>query len=268
MRGSTILQFAVLSSGSTANAYVVKTDSSMILVDAGLSGRKTKKALEALSLSIDQVDAIFISHEHSDHIQGAGVLSRQHEIPIYTTARTFFAAEHRIGKVDEPIFINQSDETRVGDIHIESFPTPHDAVEPVGFSFRSQDQKIGFCSDLGHVPDEVVDILKDPDILVIESNYHHEMLKQGPYPPHLKAQIASEFGHLSNLDSGTAIARIIGPRTGDVLLAHISRNNNTPALALDNVKKVLRFYALSGPKLHATSHEGVQGPFICGKREE
>jgi len=264
----TILQLAVLSSGSTANCYVVWTDSSMVLVDAGLSGRKTKQAMESFSLDMEDVDALFISHEHSDHIRGAGVLARKLGIPVYMTARTYFAAEHRLGKVENVEFIAASDERRIGDIEVENFPTPHDAAEPVGFLFRWRDQKIGLCSDLGHVPEEVVSLLHDPDILVMESNYHPDMLRDGPYPPQLKAQIASSIGHLSNLDSGKAIARIIGPRSSDVLLAHISQNNNTPDRALRDVERALRFRDLPVPSLHPTWHEKCSGPYCCRRSPE
>jgi len=240
----------------------------MILVDAGLSGKKTKKAMRSLSLDIDDVDALFVSHEHTDHIRGAGVLSRKYGIPIYITPRSYFAAEHKLGKLEELIFIDASDERKVGDIEVESFPTPHDAADPVGFVFRKKDLKIGICSDLGHVPDPVIALLEDPDILVIESNYHPEMLQNGPYPPQLKALIESKLGHLSNSESGKAIARIIGERSSDVLLAHISMNNNTPEQALLDVKNALRFYDRALPALHPTRHERCSGPFCCGRNEE
>ena len=240
----------------------------MVLVDAGLSGRKTEQAMGSFSLDMDDVDAIFISHEHSDHIRGAGVLSRRYDIPIYMTTRSYFAAEHRMGKLEELVFIDSSDERRIGDIEVESFPIPHDAADPVGFVFRRKDQKIGICSDLGHVPGAVIPLLQDPDILVIESNYHPDMLRNGPYPPQLKALIGSELGHLSNIESGKAIARIIGPRSSDVLLAHISKNNNTPDRALKDVKNALKFYDRALPDLHPTWHERCSGPFSCGRKEE
>ena len=262
----------MLSSGSSANSYVAWTETSMILVDAGLSGKRTAQALSSFSLDIQNVDAIFITHEHTDHIIGAGVLSRRYGIPVYTTARTYFAAQHRLGKLEELVFIDSSGEVQMGDLAVESFPVPHDAADPVGFVIRHRGQKLVICSDLGELPQSAVPLITNPDVLIIESNYNIDMLKNGPYPAHLKSLIQSSLGHLSNIDTGKAITRILGPRTLHVLLAHISRNNNSPDQALQDVRGVLRFHGKKFHSLHTTEHKRTLGPFSCGggegRREE
>lgn len=236
----------------------------MVLVDAGLSGKRTEQALSSFSLDVRDLDAIFITHEHSDHIVGAGVLSRRYGIPLYTTPRTYFAAQHRLGKLEELEFISSSGEVVIGDMAIESFPVPHDAADPVGFVIRHRDQKLVICSDLGEVPEFAFSLIENPDILVIESNYNIDMLKNGPYSAHLKSLIQSSQGHLSNIDSGTVISRVLGPRTLHVLLAHISKNNNSPDQALQDVRQVLRFHGTEFHSLHTTGHHETLGPFSCG----
>ncbi len=236
----------------------------MVLVDAGLSGKRTREALASFSLEMDDVDAIFLTHEHSDHVQGAGVLSRKHNLPIFATTRTFLAAEKRLGNVAERVFINSSDNLRIRDMEIESFSVSHDAADPVGFLFRKEDMKLGICSDLGEVPSSLVRILDNPDLLVMEANYEPELLRTGHYPPGLKALIESPIGHLSNSDAGDAISRIVGERSTDIILAHISENNNTTQKALSTVKRILNFHGLTGPRIHTTRHRVSCGPFSCG----
>ena len=237
------LNFCTIASGSSGNSVFVSTPKTSILIDAGLSGKSIESGLAANGINCGFIDALFITHEHTDHIKGAGVLSRRYDLPVYATAGTWeyinrFAA---IGKIadknkmhitpDTPIFMD--------DMEIMPFDVPHDAGQPVGYTIKSGGRKIAIATDLGHVSDNVAKNIHEADVILIESNHDLEMLENGPYPAHLKRRILSSTGHLSNVSCGRFLADTFSSKTKHIFLGHLSQENNRPILAYETVKNIL-----------------------------
>ncbi|MDR2167325.1 MAG: MBL fold metallo-hydrolase [Clostridiales bacterium] len=238
-----LISFCTIASGSSGNSAFVSSGKTKVLVDAGLSGRALCCALAHVGEDPAELSAIFLSHEHGDHIKGAGILSRRFNLPIYLTAGTLANLEryNALGKIaDDKLFL-----VRPGvPVHLDGlvatpFALPHDANEPVGYSFSNGRHKIGIATDLGHAPPDVAAHLADSDIILIESNHDIEMLKYGSYPAHLKQRILGPLGHLSNAACGMLLAKIISAKTKHIFLGHLSEENNRPALAYETVKNVL-----------------------------
>jgi phosphoribosyl 1,2-cyclic phosphodiesterase len=237
------LSFCTIASGSSGNSVFVSTSGAKILIDAGLSGRAIERGLRGNGVNCADIDALFITHEHIDHIKGAGVLSRRYNLPIYATAGTWEYVNHfrAIGSIpdknkmhitpDVPIFIDN--------MEIMPFDIPHDANQPVGFTIKSGGRKIAIVTDLGHASENVAKNMRESDMILIESNHDLHMLEDGPYPVHLKRRILSSTGHLSNVDCGRFLANIISPKTKHIILGHLSQENNRPILAYETVKNIL-----------------------------
>lgn len=233
--------FCSLYSGSSGNCLYVGTERTGILIDAGLSGKKILSSLNEIGISPKSINALLVTHEHVDHIRGAGILSRMFNIPVYANNNTWGALKSSIGRVDdENIKTIEIDETfSIGDIEVKAFKTPHDAVDSVGYSIFSGGKKVSIATDIGHVSENVFNNIKDSDLLMLESNHDEEMLKFGPYPYVLKRRILSDIGHLSNNDAGKAIVRLMGSKYMTVILGHLSEKNNYPELAYQTVLSVL-----------------------------
>lgn len=235
------LQFSVLASGSSGNAIYVATDNQRILVDAGLSG----KAMEGLFKKIDccpsDLDAILVSHEHSDHIKGVGILARKYNIPIYANEKTWNAMEGAIGKVslDQKCIFGMEKTISFGDIDIESFGVSHDAAEPMFYVFHHGGKKLSLITDTGYVSERMKGTIKDSDVYIFESNHDMNMLRMGKYPWNVKRRILSDVGHVSNEDAGLALAEVIGSKKPRVYLAHLSKDNNMKDLARLTVEQTL-----------------------------
>ena len=229
---------SVLASGSRGNSTVVESSSTRILVDAGLSCRETLKRMKAAGDDPHSLSAIVITHEHSDHVQGLAVLSRNLNIPVYMTGATHQAWARAVRDTtgDMPdipkleLFFS-GHRFQVGDIDVTPFTIPHDAADPVGFTFRTAGVKIAVATDLGYMPASVCDHLRGCDLLVLESNHDLEMLRVGPYPWSVKQRVMSRVGHLSN----TALARFLADdydgNAAYIVLAHLSEQNNHPEVA-------------------------------------
>jgi len=236
----------VLASGSKGNSTVVSSSRTRILVDAGLSCRETFRRMRACGLDPQSLDAVLISHEHSDHVAGLPVLARKLRIPVYMTPQTRSAwkrqlAAHRVelkGDFRSETF-DPGRSLQIGDIAISSFTIPHDAVDPVGFCFRADGVKIAIVTDLGYMPASVRQHIRGCDLLMIESNHDLEMLRLGPYPWSVKQRVMSRMGHLSN----SALADFFsGEYDGDaavLVLAHLSEQNNHPELARSCAEQAL-----------------------------
>lgn len=238
------VRFCPISSGSSGNSLYIGAGESHILIDAGLSGIRIQERLKALSVDTQKICAIFISHEHSDHIQGVGVLSRRFDIPIYASLKTWHTLDryNMIGKIaphNKKTFSHGESVSINGDLFLKPFQTSHDASDPSGFNIFAGDYKMSVSTDLGTVTDSVKENIYDSDILLIESNHDLDMLKNGSYPWMLKKRILGDFGHLSNVTCGTLLADIYSPRIKHVYLGHLSEENNLPLLALDTVKSIL-----------------------------
>lgn len=229
-------------SGSSGNCIYVGNGSTNLLIDAGISGVKIAEGLNKINVSPSNIDAIFITHEHSDHIKGVGVFSRRFDKPIYATEGTWNGMYDAIGKINEKNirYINKNSEISLGKISITPFEIPHDANSPVGYTFKSDNVKATIATDIGCITSEVKSALKDADIMLIEANHDVKMLKEGSYPAVLKRRILSDSGHLSNETTAKLIAEVISSRLKYIYLAHLSSENNLPQLAFNTVFNYLR----------------------------
>ncbi|SKA88924.1 Phosphoribosyl 1,2-cyclic phosphodiesterase [Clostridium sp. USBA 49] len=233
--------FCSLYSGSSGNSIFVSSENAKILIDAGLPGKNIEKALKDINENPSEIDGIFVTHEHSDHVKGVGVLSRKYDIPIYANEFTWKAMEGSIGKIKEHnIKIMNSGCLSIKDMDIVSFKIPHDAASPQGYAVYNKNKKAAIATDIGHFSDEIKKNIVDSDVVLIESNHDVEMLKFGPYPYTLKRRILSNIGHLSNEDCAKAIVDIIGQKRKRVILGHLSKTNNYPELAYQTVVSFLK----------------------------
>lgn len=232
--------FCPLFSGSSGNSIFIASNNAKILIDAGLPGKTIENALKEIGESVSEIDAIFVTHEHTDHIKGVGVLSRKYDIPIYSNELTWKSMIGCIGKINEKnIRIVNKEYTSIEDIDVFSFPIPHDAAAPRGYSVIAEGKKVCVATDLGHFTDSVRKSIMDGDVILLECNHDVEMLKVGPYPYPLKKRILSNEGHLSNEDCGRAISSMQTGKKKKFILGHLSKINNYPDLAYQTVINIL-----------------------------
>ena len=209
------------------------------MIDAGLSERKLSARMTRIDRSFSGMDAVFVTHEHSDHIRGVGPLLRRHEIPFYTTEGTWRRANHIIGKVSNCNMIRKNEPVHFGELSVEPYSTPHDAEEPVAIVIRYQEKSLGIATDLGRVTPEVTKKLKNLDALLVEANHDISMLEAGPYPWITKKRIKSDVGHLSNEACGELLASVTHSNLKLVALMHMSETNNHPELAKITAQQAL-----------------------------
>ena len=226
----TSLNICQLGSGSGGNATLVSTDQVRLLVDAGFSFREISKRLEAIGERSENLDAVLVSHEHSDHIRGLPQMAKKLKIPIYLTAMTAEAIDWKKANPQQEIF-QAGQKILIGDIEIDTFTIPHHAIDPVAFCIRSQGVKLGLVTDLGYMPDSVRLQIEGCQLLVIESNHDLDMLKVGPYPWFVKQRVMSRVGHLSNQAVSVFLTDHFDRRAETIVLAHLSDNNNHPEIA-------------------------------------
>jgi phosphoribosyl 1,2-cyclic phosphodiesterase len=242
------VRVCLLASGSKGNAILVDTGSSKILVDAGLSASEILNRLALIGVEGSQLDAVLISHEHTDHVRGAGALCRKLKIPLFLSYPTCREINHLLNKVEVVEFESGYPFT-FKDLLIDPFPITHDACDPVGFIIECRDGKLGIATDLGIATRLVTEKLKDSRILVLEFNHDEEMLLNGPYPWHLKQRIKSRHGHLSNMESAQVLDEIIHPNLEGIFLAHLSEVNNDPSIALNSAAVLLDQSNICSPRL-------------------
>ncbi len=229
------LTICPLASGSKGNSLFVSWGRYSILVDAGLSGIEIERRLAAKNQSPENLTAILVTHEHSDHIRGVGVLSRRYNIPVYINKNTCAKASS-LGKLSGCEFFECGNSFKIKEVEISPFSISHDAVDPAGFTLEYNKSKIGIATDLGVATNLVKQYLKDCSYLHIESNHDPDMLINGPYPWHLKQRIKSNHGHLSNLDTKELLIELNNDNLKHVTLAHLSEENNTPEKAFNVAK--------------------------------
>lgn len=236
------MEFCSIYSGSSGNCLYVATGNTKILIDSGLTGKKIQEGLKEIGVSPNDIDAMVITHEHSDHIKSAGILSRRFNIPIYANTKTWGAMTGSLGDIkEENIKVFEGyDIFEIGDIYVKPFEIPHDAASPCGYSFMNGKNKISVATDIGCVTDEIKNNIKDSELILLEANHDVEMLKVGPYPYQLKRRVLSDVGHLSNENAGNAIVEILNSKMKKVILGHLSKTNNYPELALRTVISVLQ----------------------------
>jgi phosphoribosyl 1,2-cyclic phosphodiesterase len=240
------VSISVLASGSRGNSTIVQSSSTRILVDAGISCRETFKRMKAAGDDPHSLSAIVITHEHIDHVSGLLVLARKLKIPVFMTGATHqaWSRSMRDAAGERPQlarleFFCSGHSFYIGDIGVTPFTIPHDAVDPVGFTFRAEGIKIAIATDLGRLLANVKDNLRACDVLVIESNHDLEMLRNGPYPWSVKQRVGSPTGHLSNEKLAEFFATGYDGNASYIVLAHLSEQNNHPERALREAEKAL-----------------------------
>lgn len=220
------ISFTPLASGSKGNSILVSNESHKFLIDCGLCFKELKNRLSMVDVKLEDIEAVFITHEHIDHIRATKLLSSRYCMPVYARHETMPKMFERVGCFEGKCF--EGGETLIiGDIEINSFSTPHDAVAPVGYMMSDKNSRALYATDLGNVSEEILDLAYGSDLVMIESNYDKNMLENGAYPAFLKKRIGSEVGHLSNDKCADAILKIADKGTRRFILGHLSENNNT-----------------------------------------
>ena len=242
------MRMAVLGSGSGGNAVVVTSGGHHLLIDAGFSCRQLEKRLGLLGIEAADLDALLLTHEHGDHVRGAPLLARRYDLPIHATAGTLNHMGLGGGLLpfeDEPDsptshVIRSGAPIEVAGFRVEAFQLPHDAAEPVGFTLEdAAGARLGLVGDLGCRSQLAWGRLNDLDGLILETNHDLSMLREGPYPWHLKQRVAGRYGHLSNDEAAAGVVDLLDDRLRTIVLYHLSRTNNQPALALDTLGETL-----------------------------
>lgn len=250
-----------LASGSKGNAIYIESDSTRILIDAGLSARELARRLEGIGVAARDLDAIVVSHEHRDHCLGVGPLCRRYSLPLYCLPQTF-AALPAIGTVGY-CALDAGECLRVGDVVVEAFPVTHDAVAPVGFVVSAGGVRVGIATDLGVVTRLVLERLQRCEVLVLETNHDEQMLHDGPYPWPLKQRVRGRHGHLSNRQAAELLQELLWPELKAVFMAHMSETNNTEELARESIQCVLNSQACCSPRLIAGQVAVASESFSC-----
>jgi phosphoribosyl 1,2-cyclic phosphodiesterase len=230
-----------LQSGSSGNCIYVEAGGVRLLIDAGITGVQSQERLAVHGRDIRDVDAVIISHDHGDHIRHAGVYQRKFGIPIYVTTATLAAATSRcdLGKLTNVCNFRSCDKMRFGDVVVHAIPTPHDGADGAAFVIEAGKQRLGVLTDLGHVFKDLIAIVSSLDAVFLESNYDPAMLAAGPYPAYLKQRIRGPKGHLSNIESAEILRRAAEEkRLQWACLAHLSEENNNPAVALKTHREI------------------------------
>lgn len=238
-----MLNFCSLYSGSTGNSLFVETESTKILIDAGVSAKKIISALEQIGTNINLIDAILVTHEHIDHVQSIGTLSKKYNIPVFSNIETWQAMDKQSSKIltsNKKLF-NISETFIINDLQITAFSIPHDAANPCGFNIIKDNTKISIATDLGHITTSIIKALENSSFIMLESNYDTEVLKCCNYPYHLKTRIAGPNGHLSNTIAGKTISHLMNKGLEQVMLGHLSKENNFPELAYKTVMEELSY---------------------------
>lgn len=238
-----MFQVTVLASGSKGNAFLIRTEQAKVILDNGLSGKKLFAAMEKNNLQKDKICAVVVSHEHSDHIGGVGVLCRKLKIPLYITKHTHFVAKHKIKNIDKTVNFSSGKTFVIGDLEFSPFQSSHDAVDSHNFvitQLGNDLQKLGIVTDLGYVTKLHNLKLKNVTTLLLESNHDPQMLMNGPYTWQLKQRVKGRTGHLSNEQAVGLVTQVISDKMKNLVLVHLSEINNTPELARNLMQSYLR----------------------------
>ncbi|NCC00877.1 MAG: MBL fold metallo-hydrolase [Clostridia bacterium] len=234
------MKFGTIASGSSGNCLYAGNKDTHILIDAGISCKRICEGLKDFEVEGKDIQGILLTHEHTDHIAGIGVLSRKFHIPIYATEGTLrqISEMGNLGKIDRELFqpIEAGREFKLGSLSVESFSISHDAAEPVSYVLREDGRKLGMVTDLGYYDESIVERLKDSNFLYVEANHDIHMLQAGPYPYYLKRRILGDKGHLCNEMAAQLITELACQQLERVTLGHLSKENNYPDLALATVR--------------------------------
>lgn len=236
------LEFCSLASGSSGNCYMIRYGKDALLVDAGISGKRIFEGVESTGTSLEQLAAVLVTHEHIDHVKSLPVVTKKApNIKAYANRQTWQNIERKVADEKKAYFVTGEDFT-IGDIRIRSFPIPHDAAEPVGFSFYAEGRQISIVTDAGYISDEIFCEIMNADLLVLEANHEVEVLQMCSYPYHTKRRILGDRGHLSNVTAANCICRLAETKdkARRVLLGHLSNQNNEPELAKLTIGNILQ----------------------------
>lgn len=251
-----MFQFCSLYSGSSGNCSFVQTNNTKILIDAGESAKKIVEALTSINVDPSTIDAILITHEHSDHVKGLGIFSKKFQIPVYANLETWNAMPKQKEKMEEDKICTFSfDKFNIKDIEIKPFSIPHDAANPCGFNLYHENKKMSIATDIGHMNKEIINHLTNSSFMLLEANYEPEILKCSSYPYLLKERIKGPNGHLSNSDAGKTISYLVNHGLNNVMLGHLSKENNFPELAYKTVVEELIENHLEENSLHLSVAE-------------
>lgn len=233
--------FSVLASGSTGNATFVETEDHSFLVDAGFSGKQMEALFQQIDRDIKKLSGIFVTHEHSDHIKGVGIIARKYHLPIYANEKTWKAMDKSIGDIptEQKFIFGMETVKSFGSLDIESFGVSHDAAEPMFYIFHHEGKKLVLITDTGYVSERMKGTISNADAYLFESNHDVSMLRMGRYPWNIKRRILSDVGHVSNEDAALAMSDVIGDHTKRIYLAHLSLDNNMKDLARMAVTQTL-----------------------------
>lgn len=234
------MRFVSIASGSSGNCIYTGSENTHILVDAGISAKRIEQGLFEIGLKPSELSGICITHEHSDHIKGLGVLTRKYEIPIYGTEGTLNEIKNMksLGEYPKELLtpILPDAGFSIGDLDILPFHIDHDAADPVAYRIQNGAKAVAVATDLGHFDQYTINHLLNLDAVLLESNHDPRMLETGPYPYYLKRRILGDFGHLSNENAGRLLNHILNDKLKHVLLGHLSKENNLPELAFETVR--------------------------------
>ena len=260
------LLFSPLFSGSSGNATYIGCERCHLLVDAGMSGTRVLQELLHVGVDPCSLNGILVTHEHNDHIKGIGILSRRFNIPVYATEGTWNAMSGKIGPIDEKnrIIIEPNQDFFFGPIDVMPFSTPHDAAQSVGYCFSLDGARLSIATDLGCIQNGWLNQVKGSDAVILESNYDPDMLTAGPYPYDLKKRIMSRKGHLSNDDAGAAAVELVKSGTRQIILGHLSKENNFPQLAMRTCEMALQkanIIPQEDVMLYVANRNGTTGMF-------
>ena len=241
------LRFSPLFSGSSGNATYVGCDDAQLLVDAGLSGSRVTGELVRMGVDPARLDAILVTHEHTDHIKGIGILSRKYDLPVYATEGTWEEMMGKVGAIPTKNMrvIEPEQDVYIGSINVTPFAIPHDAAQPVGYTFAAGGARLAIATDLGGLRDGWIRHILGCGAVILESNYDPGMLHSGPYPYELKKRILGRKGHLSNDDAGELAVELAMKGTRQIILGHLSKENNFPELALTTCESAFRAAGLT-----------------------
>jgi len=234
------MKLCSIASGSSGNCIYASANNTQILIDVGISGKRTEAGLNEIGTSLKEIDAILVTHEHIDHIAGLGVISRKYGIPIYASGGTLGAImkTSSVGKIDEGLLFKIAPEHSfcIKDMEIDPIKISHDASDPLAYKLMHQDKKVAVITDLGYYDDYIVESLKGLDAILLEANHDVNMLQVGPYPYYLKKRILGNLGHLSNELAGRLLSEILHDGMKQILLGHLSKENNLAELAYETVR--------------------------------
>jgi phosphoribosyl 1,2-cyclic phosphodiesterase len=235
------MRFSVLASGSSGNAVFIESDEHTFLVDAGFSAKKMDSLMAGIDRSMKKIDGIFVTHEHSDHIKGIGVVARKYGTPIYANEKTWQAMDGLVGNIplDQRFQFDMETVKSFGSLEVQSFAVSHDAADPMFYVFHENGRKLAVITDTGYVSDRMKGFIRGADAFVFESNHDVSMLQVGRYPWSVKRRILSDVGHVSNEDAAVAMSEVVDQKDTRIYLSHLSKDNNMKDLARMSVTQTL-----------------------------